>query len=482
MKSDSLCQQAPHQANTGLDQAALTQAQTLLKECPNNGAAWDEAGEILYAQGRFDEAIHYFRRAIDSEACPVRAYRHLVRAYLAAGQPWQAMRWFETLCLEGLLDETLVHEIADGFIAQNDLASAMEALYRGRRALPDAVKLDARITALRSRRPKIAFFIGGDGANFLNDILDFACQRYEVRVFESGTEKQLADLMRWSDISWFEWCTNLAQIGTALPKVCRTIIRLHRYEAYEPWPTQINWKAVDALVTVGNPWVHKALEHWRPDIRKRVSIVNIPNGVNLEAYPYTSRRPGKNIAFIGALRMVKNPMLLFQCMAALKKIDPQYRLFIAGRVKELVMQHYYEHTLSTMGLQDVIVYDGFQDDIPRWLADKQYLVSTSVIEGCPMGILEAMATGVKPIIAHFPGAEALFDRDYLFTTPEEFCRRIVEPQYDSQRYRDFVERRYPLSAQLLRINELFAMFEKNPWTEKTSQQTAEFSGLTALTV
>ena len=130
----------------------------------------------------------------------------------------------------------------------------------------------------------------------------------------------------------------------------------------------------------------------------------------------------------------------------------------------------------------MIVYDGFQDEIPRWLADKQYLVSTSVIEGCPMGILEAMATGVKPIIAHFPGAEALFDRDYLFTTPEEFCRRIVEPQYDSQRYRDFVERRYPLSAQLLRINELFAMFEKNPWTEKTSQQTAEFSGLTALTV
>jgi len=99
-----------------------------------------------------------------------------------------------------------------------------------------------------------------------------------------------------------------------------------------------------------------------------------------------------------------------------------------------------------------------------------------------MGILEAMATGIKPVIFNFPGAEELFGRDYLFTTPEEFCRRICEPHYDSQAYRAFVERRYPLSAQLLRINELFAMFEKNPWTEKSAQHTAKCSGLAALTV
>ncbi|GAI75341.1 unnamed protein product, partial [marine sediment metagenome] len=35
-------------------------------------------------------------------------------------------------------------------------------------------------------------------------------RRFEVRVFEGQTEEELYELMRWSDISWFEWCTNLA--------------------------------------------------------------------------------------------------------------------------------------------------------------------------------------------------------------------------------------------------------------------------------
>jgi hypothetical protein len=61
--------------------------------------------------------------------------------------------------------------------------------------------------------------------------------------------------MQWSDISWFEWCTELARIGTNLPKVCRNIIRLHRYEAHLSWPQTINWSNVDTLITVGNSWV-----------------------------------------------------------------------------------------------------------------------------------------------------------------------------------------------------------------------------------
>ncbi len=482
MNADDLYQQALNEARTSRTAAALEHLDAYLNERPHHGAAWNDAGAVLYAEGRFDEAIQYFRRAIETDTCPVQVYRNLAKAYVAAGQPWQAMRWFDTLCSEGLLDEGLVQHIADGFIAADEPASAMDVLHRGRRALPEACTLDAQIAAFRAKRAKIAFFIGGDGANFLNDIIEFTRRRYEVRIFEGGSEKQLMELMQWSDISWFEWCTNLAQIGTSLPKVCRTIIRLHRYEAYDPWPAQINWDHVDVLVTVGNEWVLKAAEHWVKDIRSRVPIVCIPNGVNPETHPYTPRRPGRNIAFIGALRMVKNPMLLFQCMAALKQRDSRYRLFIAGQVKELLMQHVYEHTRLAMGLEDVIVYDGFQDDIPRWLADKQYLVSTSVIEGCPMGILEAMAAGVKPVIFNFPGAEELFGPDYLFTTPEEFCRRICEPHYDSQSYRAFVERRYPLSAQLLRINELFAMFEKNPRAGTSAQHTAKCSGLAALTV
>ena len=477
-----LYQQALEQVRAGQGEMALRTFDTFLNERPDYGPAWNDAGVVLYSLGRMKEAIRYFCRAVELDNRPARTFRNLASTYLAAGQPSRAMQWFEPMRQENLLDISLVNKIAEAFSAQDDLASAMDVLQRGRQALPQASELDSRIESLRGRRAKIAFFVGGDGPMFLNDIIAYARRRYEVRVFEGTTGQQLHDLMRWSDISWFEWCTELARIGTGLPKVCRTIVRLHRYEAYLSWPKEICWENVDMLVTVGNDWVLKAMDAWVGDIHALVPIVRIPNGVNLDAIAFAPRRPGKNIAFVGTIRMVKNPMLLMQCMAALKKIDPQYRLFIAGKMQDILLQQYIEHVSNAMGLREMIIFQDFQKDIPAWLADKHYIVSTSVIESQGMGILEAMAAGIKPVIHNFPGAEETFGPTHLFNTPEDFCRLICDPQYDSESYRTFVERRYPLSQQVVRINELFAAFEKNPWPEQSATSAAAFSGLSALTV
>ena len=477
-----LYQQALEQVRTGQAETALQTFDMFLNERPDYGPAWNDAGVVLYSLGRLETAILYFRQAVELDNRPARTFRNLALAYVAAGQPSRAMQCFEPMRRENLLDISVVNKIADAFSAQNDLASAMDVLQRGRQAMPEAAELDCRIESLRGRRAKIAFFVGGDGPTFLNDIIAYARQRYEVRIFEGTTGQHVQDLMQWSDISWFEWCTELARIGTLLPKVCRTIVRLHRYEAYLSWPKEICWKNVDMLITVGNDWVLKAMDAWVEDIHALVPIVRIPNGVNLDAIAFTPRRPGKNIAFVGTIRMVKNPMLLLHCMAALKKIDPQYRLYIAGTMQDLLLQQYIEHASASLGLREMIIFEDFQTNIPAWLADKHYIVSTSVIESQGMGILEAMAAGIKPLVHNFPGAAETFGPTHLFNTPDDFCRLIGNPEYDSESYRTFVERRYPLSQQLIRINELFAAFEKNPWPEQSATSTATFSGLSALTV
>src|SRR3972149_7640324 len=99
--------------------------------------------------------------------------------------------------------------------------------------------------------------------------------------------------MRWSDISWFEWCTNLAVIGSRAPKVCKNIIRLHRYEAYQQWPQQVNWSNVDTLITVGNSFVRDALIQAVPGIENQTSIITIPNGVDVQKIRFTERLRGK---------------------------------------------------------------------------------------------------------------------------------------------------------------------------------------------
>jgi glycosyltransferase involved in cell wall biosynthesis len=224
-----------------------------------------------------------------------------------------------------------------------------------------------------------------------------------------------------------------------------------------PMPQQIRWENVDLLITVGNSFVIKALQKWVPDIQQHVAIATIPNGVNLDKVTFAPRRPGKNLAFVASLRMVKNQM------------DPAYRLFVAGDKSDLLMEHYVDYQIDQLGLRDHIIFDGWQSDVRSWLADKHYLAVTSFIESQGMGCLEAMACGIRPVIHNFPGSREIYGQRYLFNTPEEFCRHIMSEDYNSLEYREFVERRYPLTRQLAQINEVFASFESNPF--RCSQST-----------
>ena len=441
-----------------------------LQQNPIHGRCWNDAGIALFRLGRGEEAIQYFLRSVDLPDHPPQVYKNLIGSFVSLGQPGSAVRWLKSIPLESELDETTFSNLAGCFEQTGDAASAMGVLYRGKDYLDSTRILDQHIEALKSKRAKIAFFCGADGSGFLNDIIEYTSRRYPVRCFEGKTAQDVSDLMQWSDISWFEWCTELARIGADLPKTCRTIIRLHRYETHLNWPQLINWDSVDMLMTVGNEWVKRAIYHWVSDIDQRTSVVTVPNGVNLDAIDFKVRQPGKKIAFVAKLRMVKNPMLLVQCMAALLKIDPEYKLYIAGEDSDrdsLLLRQYLEHITGELDIADTFIYDGFQDDIQAWLEDKNFIVSTSVIESQGMGILEAMAAGLKPLVHNFPGAGGIFGESPLFNTPEEFCQKILDNSYDSQKYRQFVEQRYSLKQQLLRVNEIFAKFEKDPISAKT---------------
>lgn len=180
--------------------------------------------------------------------------------------------------------------------------------------------------------------------------------------------------MKWSDISWFEWCTELAVEASRWKKVCKNIIRMHRYEAYCEYPKSIKWENIDTLITVGNNYVYQELCKKVPDIEALTTIVTIPNGVDIKRFKFVHRRRGKNIAFVAKLRMVKNPMLLIQCMKKLHSIDDEYKLFIAGKFTEdAFVEQYLRHMVEILGLEDAVFFEDWQEDINSWLADKYYV-------------------------------------------------------------------------------------------------------------
>ncbi|MHC4541526.1 MAG: glycosyltransferase [Planctomycetota bacterium] len=446
-------------AEAGRYEDALACMRGHLRTSPQDAQILNDIGAILHCLGRSNEAIDHFIKARSLRKDSPEIAWNLVEAYLAVGKANDAVSLFDDMERMSLLNVDVLNRTANTFLNQNNKADAIETLLRSLRICPDQEILQPMLQVIRSKRPKLAFFCGGDGMGFLDEIVEFAKERFEVRLFEGQTEEALRELMEWSDISWFEWCTNLAVIGSRQPKVCRNIIRLHRYEAYELWPQQVNWANIDVLVTVGNRFVKEALLERVPQLESRTSLISIANGVNLQKFPFTGRQRGKNIAFLANVRTVKNPPFVLQCMQKLHYIDPDYRLFFGGMVQDAALEQYLKHMVAALELGDVVFFDGWQPDVRSWLEDKHYVVSTSIIESQGMGVLEAMACGLKPVIHNFPGASETFPSEFLFNIAEEFCSQICSDVYEPQWYRKYVEERYTLNSQLNKVNNVFTRLE-----------------------
>jgi len=456
-KSD-IHKQCPAESDEPDYLAALSQIRRRLRSHDTDGKAWNDAGLLLCKLARPAEAITCFQRARETEYDTARVNPNLLLAYLAEGCTGQAVELLEEMCCAGELRVETVTEAVSFLMETGDRSQAVEIALAASRRLDDG-RLEELLADIRAQRPRIAFFCGGDGDTFLKDIYEFVAGRFETRLFEGNTVQELRRLMDWSDISWFEWCTELAQIGSHLPKVCQNIVRLHRYEAYLDWPRRVNWANIDMLITVGNRYVDEALSRQVPHLKTQTRVLTIPNGVNLAMTPFVRRRRGKNIAFVGSLRMVKNPMFLLQCMKKLCETDPEYRLFIAGETPDILVEQYFRHMVEALGLGGNVILEGWQADVGSWLADKHYIVLTSVIESQGMGMLEGMAQGLKGVIHNFPGAEDIYPKELLFNTADDFCRVITSGSYDPGAYRRFVEQRYSLKDRLRQINEILKGFE-----------------------
>jgi hypothetical protein len=146
-------------------------------------------------------------------------------------------------------------------------------------------------------------------------------------------------------------------------------------------------------------------------------------------------------------------------MQKLHYIDPQYKLFFAGVFQDAALEQYIRYMVKAMELADAVFFDGWQDDVNKWLADKHFIVSASLGESQGMGVLEGMACGLKPVVHNFPGADQIFPGDCLFNISEQFCQQICSEHYYPRQYRAYVEQRYPLRQQLNSINKLFLRFE-----------------------
>ncbi len=307
-----------------------------------------------------------------------------------------------------------------------------------------------------SRKKKIAFICAKELDNFIDDIIDGLSSVYNTEKFVVSEKNGVKKAVEWCDIAWFEWCNEVAVFGT---NYCsfqgkRTLIRLHSYEAFDQFPSQIKWGKVDKLIFV-SPHIKEIVKKSIPDIDSKVECEVVYNGLDLSKFDFSEKSPGKDIAMVCKINHKKNPELALQIMKSLTDRDTDYKLHIAGNITDMRYEYYINYMINTMGLEKNVVFYDWIDDMNEWLQDKQYILSTSIHEGHAYNIMEAMAAGLKPVIHNYFGAEHTIPEYAIFNTVDEAVDLIESPTYDSKSYREYVEG-FSLERQINTIDKILS--------------------------
>jgi glycosyltransferase involved in cell wall biosynthesis len=403
---------------------ALSLLRALARRHSSNAGLQNDLAVLWWNKGRPIRAEAAFNHAIRLDPNSSQARNNAMEFFLSTGRLDNAWRFLERHESRGELTELSRSEINQWkkILQDNQTINVQEDEERvggPEHRMPSIAETDTAVG-------RIAVF--ASNRTFIEAVTNVLSQHNEVKYFSGQSVDEMAELMSWADVSWFEWCDQILIHASRLPKRCAVVCRLHSYEAFTDMPGKVDWSKIDRLIFVNE----SVREIAAAQIPEWVPSGIIHNGVNLDRFRVPpDKRYGKKIASVGYINYKKNPGLLLYCFKKIHEYDPEYTLHIAGTHQDPRIAVYFEHFLRHNPLP--VSFNGWVQDIPAWFEDKAFVISTSFFESFHYSIAEGMACGVIPLIHDWRGARELYPGGYLFSDPDE-CVSLLRRLERSNRY------------------------------------------------
>lgn len=147
------------------------------------------------------------------------------------------------------------------------------------------------------------------------------------------------------------------------------------------------------------------------------------------------------IGHVGRFSYPKNHDFLIDIFQSVYKKVPRSVLLLVG---EGELRGKIEQKVSSLGLQEQVVFTGLRSDIPEMLNAMDILVFPSLYEGFPVALVEAQSSGVKCIISDRITRQAaitdLIAFKSLSASPDEWANVVVKESRYTRRntYNDIV--------------------------------------------
>lgn len=258
---------------------------------------------------------------------------------------------------------------------------------------------------------------------------------FKKEVESRGHEFEVTKSPSSADVVLHGWASGASQPV----KGARNIMFLRRYELFDGGLSKVDWSGVDALICV-NSWIKGVVENIFNENRIKTPVHLIYNGTDLDRWKWKERKPNARIGMACHVHPKKNLPLALQILG---KLPEKYELHIAGGIQDSCTAEYLNHVGKRMR-RSVYLYGHIpHEQLNDWWEYMGVCLSTSLSEGNPNNVIEAMAKGIKPVIHNWPGAEGQFP-EFVFNTVDEAVKAITSESYDSKSYKQEVEARYSL--------------------------------------
>ena len=268
-----------------------------------------------------------------------------------------------------------------------------------------------------------------------------------VKQIKQGLRRHL----NWADVVFLDWCTPLCY-AFAMPDPGRTrlVVRLHSYETFTVWPHLLDYSRIDTMVFVSEHLRDLTLAATPRLAAAATRKVVINNGVDLRRCVRKKAPEARfTLGLVGLSSVVKDVRWAVDVLRELRARDERYRLLLIGADLYAgptpMARNYgmaFERDLAELEPIGAIRRVGQTDDVPAALEEVGVILSSSIREGQPVGLLEGTASGAVPVVRDWPffagreyGARTLFPSDWVVDDPVEAAERILKSTQDEATWR-----------------------------------------------
>jgi glycosyltransferase involved in cell wall biosynthesis len=310
------------------------------------------------------------------------------------------------------------------------------------RAFPD------RPAALDGRTRPLRVAVAGHDLKFFDRLLEHfqALPGLEVRVDHWPTLAKhdpaaSRELAAWADVVVVEWCGPAAVFYSRHKRRgSRLVVRLHRFELYADWPSQVDIDAVDQVICVSPHYAHLTRERtgWPED-----KITVVPNWVDDRQLDRPKAADARyRLGMIGIAPSRKRLDLGLDILEALRARDPRWQLSVKSKMpweywwiwnKPEERAHYdavLRRVQTSPLLDGAVVFDGFGPDVAVWLRRIGFVLSTSDDESFHLSPAEGMASGAVPALLPWPGSDSIYDPRWIHDSPAAMADAIAATAAD----------------------------------------------------